>query len=113
MNDSLLSEFASIAKTNGLTNLARFKAWAKKNPEESAKYKAHLSELYHDVTFFKAGKRGWHKANFLTLEEYKALLAEHMLESTSAYLAYRKKQPAEIRCRLPSNPRDTYSTLKQ
>ena len=113
MNDSLLSEFASLAKTNGLTNLARFKTWAKKNPEEAAKYKTHLSELYNEVNFFKSRRGGWHKANFLTLEEYKALFAEHMFESTSAYLAFRKKQPPEIRYRLPSNPRDVYSTLKQ
>jgi hypothetical protein len=113
MNDSLLSEFASIAKTNGLTNLARFKAWAKKYPEAAAKYKEHLSELYSEVSFFTSGKRGWHKSDFLPVEEYNALIIEQNLKTNSAYLAYRKQQPAEVRCRLPSNPRDTYSTLKE
>lgn len=111
MNAALVTEFASLAKANGLDNLGRFRQWAKKHPAEKAMYSPILAEVYTGFNCF-GNRRGGRRTNFFSLDEFTAFLAVNGLSTQSAYLKFRKQQPAEIKCRLPSKPRDHYSTLK-
>ena len=104
-------KFLSLAKANGLDNLGRFKYWAKKHPAEKAMYSPILAEVYTGFSSF-GNRRGGRRTNFFNLDEFTAFLAANTLSTQSAYLKFRMQQPAEIKCRLPSNPRDIYSTLK-
>jgi hypothetical protein len=111
MNASLIAEFASVAKANGLINLGKFRYWAKKHPAEKEIYSPILLEVYTGFTCFGT-RRGGRGANLFSLDEFTAFLAANGLSTQSAYLKFRKQQPAEIKSRLPSKPRDHYSMLK-
>jgi hypothetical protein len=110
-HDELLDELSGLCKKNAINNFARWKTWARQYPDDANKYASVVGAAFPKRKLFFTPEWRGKVNNFLTREEFGALVAKEGIGTSRKYHEWRMQQPKELKDRLPYSPEDYYREL--